>query len=97
MSRTATAGSDGDNLPPDASTSLGVAEGLCFAATPSFALMAILTVAHHATPADILCSSGHDASPLGGMLAMYVLMSAFHLGPWLKLISTGRRPRPKTF
>jgi hypothetical protein len=26
-----------------------------------------------------------DASPLTGMFLMYLLMSAVHLGPWLKL------------
>jgi hypothetical protein len=31
-----------------------------------------------------------DASPLSGMVPMYVLMSAFHLAPWLKLISSRR-------
>jgi hypothetical protein len=30
------------------------------------------------------------ASPLGGMVPMYLLMSAFHLAPWLKLISRRR-------
>jgi hypothetical protein len=39
---------------------------------------------------DMLCSSAHGASPLSGMVPMYVLMSAFHLAPWLKLIA-GRR------
>jgi hypothetical protein len=38
-------------------------------------------------PADALCSSG-TASPLGGMVPMYLLMSAFHLAPWLRLISS---------
>jgi hypothetical protein len=30
------------------------------------------------------------AFPLAGMVPMYLLMSAFHLTPWLKLIA-GRR------
>jgi hypothetical protein len=34
--------------------------------------------------ADMLCMGG---SPLGGMSLMYGLMCAFHLGPWLRLIS----------
>ena len=38
----------------------------------------------------MLCSSGQGASPLGGMAAMYALMSAFHVTPWLKLISARR-------
>jgi hypothetical protein len=39
---------------------------------------------------DMLCPAGQAASPLGGMVPMYLLMSAFHSGPWLTLIS-GRR------
>ena len=35
---------------------------------------------------DMMCSA-HGASPLGGMVPMYALMSAFHFVPWLKLVS----------
>jgi hypothetical protein len=35
--------------------------------------------------ADILCAA---AAPLSGMTAMYLLMSAFHLPPWLRLIAS---------
>jgi len=35
----------------------------------------------------MMCSTAQDASPLSGMVPMYVLMSAFHSAPWLKLIS----------
>jgi hypothetical protein len=35
---------------------------------------------------DMLRSVTHDATPLIGLVPMYVLMSIFHL-PWLKLIS----------
>jgi hypothetical protein len=96
MSERAATGGGGDTGRPDAraAPSLGVAEGLGFAAAPSFALMAVLTLAHESSPADILCSAAHGASPLGGMLPMYVLMSAFHAAPWLKLISRQRRRRP---
>lgn len=31
-----------------------------------------------------------DTSPLNGMVAMYVLMSALHSAPWLKLVSNRR-------
>jgi hypothetical protein len=61
---------------------------LSFAAAPTFAVMALMT-ATDGEP-QLLCTAGHLASPLGGMLPMYLLMSAFHSGPWLKLIS-GRR------
>jgi hypothetical protein len=39
----------------------------------------------------MLCSTAQDASPLGGMAPMYLLMSAFHSTPWLTLISRRRR------
>jgi hypothetical protein len=35
---------------------------------------------------DALCAAGHGGLLLGGMAPMYLLMSAFHAGPWLKLI-----------
>jgi hypothetical protein len=66
----------------------GVDSLLSFAATPTFAVMALMT-ATDGEP-QLLCTAAHLASPLGGMIPMYLLMSAFHSGPWLKLIS-GRR------
>lgn len=65
---------------------LGAAEWLCLAATPTFAIMALLT-GIDGTP-DILCSATQDAPSLSGMAPMYLLMSAFHSSPWLKLISS---------
>lgn len=73
----------------------GAADWLPFAAAPGFALMALMTgIFGNASP-DILCSVAHNASPLGGMVPMYVLMSAFHSAPWLKLIlgRGGEMPR----
>ena len=65
------------------------ADILYLAAAPTFAIMALLTaVLGGGSP---LCSVA-SASPLTGMVPMYLLMSAFHLPPWLKLIS-GRRGR----
>ena len=62
----------------------GLAGWLSLAAAPTFAVMALLT--HFAGgPLDALCSTG-TALHLGGMVPMYLLMSAFHSGPWLKLI-----------
>ena len=63
---------------------------LSLAASPTFAIMALLTGALNAGPPDMLCSATHHASPLNGMVAMYSLMSAFHSAPWLKLISSRR-------
>lgn len=59
---------------------------LSFGAAPAFALMAVLA----GLPADampVTCLGGADAPFLGGMTWMYVLMSVFHLPPWLKLIA----------
>ena len=63
---------------------------LCLAATPAFALMALLTVVSGGGAADMMCMGAPHALPLTGMEPMYLLMSVFHAGPWLKLIA-GRR------
>ena len=67
---------------------LGTADWLSLAAAPTFAIMALLTAVVGNGAMDSLCLAAH-ASPLGGMVPMYLLMSAFHLAPWLKL--AGRR------
>jgi len=69
---------------------LGAADFLSLAAAPTFAIMALLTGVPGSGPLAMLCSSAPDASPLTGMVPMYLLMSAFHAAPWLKLMS--RRP-----
>jgi hypothetical protein len=61
-------------------------EILALAAAPTFAVMALLTACLGGGEADVLCSAAH-ASRLGGMVPMYLLMTAFHLAPWLRLIS----------
>jgi hypothetical protein len=66
---------------------LVAAEWISLAAAPTFAVMAVLTGTLGGGPSDMLCSAMQDASPLTGMFLMYLLMSAVHLGPWLKLIS----------
>jgi hypothetical protein len=62
-----------------------VAAGLHLAAAPTFALMALLT-ALGGSQSNMLCAAMPHASPLGGMVPMYILMSVFHAAPWLKLI-----------
>ena len=62
---------------------LGLADWLCLAAAPTFAGMALLTAAYD--NGDMMCMSG--ASMLGGMVPMYLLMAAFHLTPWLRLVA----------
>jgi hypothetical protein len=64
------------------------ADWLRFAAAPTFAIMALLTGVLGGGPQDMLCSTAQDASPLSGMVWMYMLMSAFHSAPWLKLIAS---------
>ena len=65
------------------------ADWLYLAAAPTFAIMALLTGVLGGGRADGLCSIA-GMSPLAGMMPMYLLMTAFHLAPWLKLIA-GRR------
>jgi hypothetical protein len=70
-------------------TALGAANWLSLAAAPTFAIMALFIGLLGGGRMAMVCSSLQDASPLGGMVLMYLLMSAFHLAPWLKLISGG--------
>jgi hypothetical protein len=74
---------------PGATAVIGAVGWLHFAAAPIFAVMALLTAFVSSGPADMLCSAGH-ASGLSGMVPMYLLMSAFHSAPWLKLIGSRR-------
>ncbi|HEU4987854.1 MAG TPA: hypothetical protein VFT89_12385 [Rhizobiaceae bacterium] len=68
-----------------AGTSRGAAHWLGLAAAPTFAIMALLTA--FAGSADMPCMALQDVSPINGMALMYLLMSAFHLPPWLKLVA----------
>ena len=63
----------------------GAAGWLALAASPTFAFMA--WIAANAAPPIALCSSGLSILPINGMAAMYLLMSLFHLSPWLKRAS----------
>jgi hypothetical protein len=72
---------------PTVMTKISVADWLSLAAAPTFAVMALLTACLGGTP-DVICSQ--DTSAFTGMLPMYVLMSAFHLGPWLRLAASRR-------
>jgi hypothetical protein len=58
---------------------------LSLAATPTFAIMALLTGVFGGQT-DMLCAALQGTSPLNGMAAMYLLMCAFHLAPWLRLM-----------
>ena len=68
---------------------MDLARWLGLAAAPTFAAMAVMTGLGGAGPVEALCTGG---SPIGGMATMYLLMSAFHAAPWLRLISDRRVP-----
>ena len=54
---------------------------LTLAAAPTFLLMALLTI----TFGDTSMCAGAMHQPLSAMAQMYLLMTAFHTAPWLKL------------
>ena len=68
---------------------LVMAKWLRLAATPSFAIMALLTVALDSGQPNALCLTAGSFQP-GGMAPMYLLMAIFHSMPWLNLISRRR-------
>ena len=78
---------------PSAGASAGntrsMADWLGLAATPTFALMALLTAANAST--DMACASMPGTFTLDGMVTMYLIMGAFHLPPWLRLLSSRSR------
>jgi hypothetical protein len=60
------------------------ADWLGLAAAPVFATMALMTVCLGGGT-EPLCSA--HGSLMSGMIPMYLLMSAFHGGAWLRLIA----------
>src|SRR5262249_54716353 len=75
-------------------TTFSAADVLYLAAAPTFAIMALVTGLPGGS-ADAVCAA-MGTSSLGGMMPMYLLMSAFHLAPWLKLLA-GRRSGASRF
>ncbi|TJV06753.1 MAG: hypothetical protein E5Y12_03580 [Mesorhizobium sp.] len=73
---------------------LGIADWLCLVAAPTFAVMALLSCLQGGDAAMLCMGSSPLTGPsltgpsLTGMPAMYLLMSAFHLAPWLRVISS---------
>lgn len=64
-----------------------VTRWLSLAAAPVFAVMAVVSGSDGGSMPGMAMP---EPSPLGGMAAMYVLMSIFHMAPWLKLVSRRR-------
>jgi hypothetical protein len=73
----------GGHAAPDVASWLGLA------AAPTFTFMALWIGFFGGQPV-MFCVGMQNASPLNGMVLMYALMSAFHAGPWLKLIARRR-------
>lgn len=72
----------------DAPTGKPVSDGagwLSLAASPTFALMAGITVI--GSPSMTMCSAAPSWGAVNDMALMYLLMSLFHLPPWLRLLS----------
>ena len=63
---------------------------LSLAAAPTFAVMAFLSGIQAGGMPGMACAAAHEASPFTGMVLMYLLMSAFHAVPWLRLITRWR-------
>lgn len=62
-----------------------VAGYLSLAASPTFAIMALASAFTDRGPAGAFCGSGPGGWPVDEMAVMYLLMSAFHVSPWLRL------------
>jgi hypothetical protein len=71
--------------PCDQPAARRAADRLSLAAAPTFAIMALLT---GVLGGGDICSATQGAWPVSGMVPMYLLMSAFHSAPWLKLVSS---------
>jgi hypothetical protein len=65
------------------------ADWLGLAAAPAFATMALIT-ACLGGGMEPLCSALGQGSLMSGMIPMYLIMSAIHVGPWLRLIAGWR-------
>jgi hypothetical protein len=75
-----------------AAVARAAAEWLSLAAAPTFAVMALSTAVLGGGAAP-LCMAEHGAV-MSGMAPMYALMSAFHVAPWLRMISGLRSGDP---
>jgi hypothetical protein len=62
---------------------------LGLAAAPVLALMSGITAIN--APGMTICTTAAPLAPINEMALMYLLMSIFHLSPWLKLFSAYSR------
>ena len=76
------AAAGGDRRASGEPLAASLARGLGLAATPAFALMALWTQLH--AEQDALCSATPGA--VSPMTLMYLMMSAAHLAPWIRLV-----------
>ena len=88
MSQGCSGGSDGGGTRRNAA--LRVADWLALAASPTFAIMALLTGVMGGGSSEML-GMAPQVSPMSEMVTMYLLMSGFHAAAWLKLIRRGGR------
>ncbi|MFO1049783.1 MAG: hypothetical protein U1E52_18030 [Geminicoccaceae bacterium] len=72
----------------------GTAQSLSLAAAPTFAVMALFASNADHDSMGMICASGQAWSSVDGMSAMYLLMSAFHLPAWLRLVVGERNSLP---
>jgi len=64
---------------------------LGLAAAPTFALIAWISAG--GSPGMTMCSAASAFMPINDMALMYLLMSLFHISPWLKLLSARSQHR----
>jgi hypothetical protein len=68
-----------------------IARWLSLAAAPTFAITAVLTGILGGGANNVRRAPAPHASALSGMVPMYVLMTAFNVALWLRLISRQSR------
>ena len=73
----------------------GAGAWIGLAASPSFAMMALIEALH--APTLSICSGTAAMLPWNGMAQMYLLMALFHVSPWIGRVTTvlDRLARPE--
>ena len=59
---------------------------LSLAATPTFAILSVVSLIRGGGPLEVLCAASGQGWPIGNMGLMYGLMGVFHLPPWTRLL-----------